>query len=310
MEEFANQNPQPIDGPQWKQLNAQSRMYIMPDFCRFSLPYREPKTAEPWIRVNGTLTYQVTPLQYALDGKLLTLWPYGKYARLLLIYITTQVKRDPDNPTRTIYLPDNLGDLMKQLHIMRSPTGTDYKAFRRQLDAVSAMQIKITEDLSTRDQFARRTDSLTISKESYISWSRKPGDESHANGYLQLTDETWEQMRHGIPLDDDMLEVLVQMNPTSHGQIIDIYMWLSRRLYALNHSNAMQTGIITWDSLSRQFGGAYGSRKEFTRYFKNSLKKISQPWPGGLHYKVIRGEGIILQRSSLSVKPKPRKTGN
>lgn len=310
MEDSASKDARPIDGPQWQQLNAQNRMYIMPDFCRFSLPYREPKTAEPWIRVNGALTYQVTPLQYALDGKLLTLWPYGKYARLLLIYITTQARRDPDNPTRTIWLPDSLRDLMKQLHIMRSPTGTDYKAFRRQLDAVSAMQIKITEDLSTRDQFARHTDSLTISKESYISWSRKPGDESHINGYLQLTDETWEQMQHGIPLDDDMLEVLVQMNPASHGQIIDIYMWLSRRLYALNHSNAMQTGIITWDSLSRQFGGAYGSRKEFTRKFKQRLQELAQAWPGGLHYDIIKRKGIILQRSSLSVKPKPRKTGN
>ena len=310
MEEFANHNPRPIDGPQWKQLNAQNRMYIMPDFCRFSLPYREPETAEPWIRVNGTLTYQVTPLQYALDGKMLTLWPYGKYARLLLIYITTQVKRNPDNPTRTIYLPDSLGDLMKQLHITRRPAGADYKAFRRQLDAVSAMQIKITEDLSSEGQFARHTNSLTISKESYISWSRKPGDESHINGYLHLTDETWEQMQHGIPLDDDMIEFLVQMKRGSHGQIIDIYMWLSRRLYALNHSNAMQTGIITWESLSGQFGSTYKNRKEFTREFKQRLQELAQSWPGGLHYDIIKRKGIILKRSSLSVKPKPRKTGN
>lgn len=310
MKPSANMSQQEPSGRQWQQLNQQNRVYIMPDFCRFSLPYREPKTAEPWIRVNGALTYQVTPQQYALAGKMLTLWPYGKYARLLLIYITTQVKRNLDNPTRTIYLPDNLGDLMKQLHIMRNPTGGDYKAFRHQLDAVSTMQIKITEDLSTNDRFARRTDSLTISKESYISWSRKPGDEAHTNGYLQLTSETWEQMRHGIPLDDDMLEVLIQMNPGSCGQIIDIYMWLSRRLYALNHSNAQQTSVITWDSLSRQFGGTYGSLKEFTRYFKDCLQKVSQPWPGGLHYKIVKGEGIILQKSVLSVKPKPRMTIN
>lgn len=310
MKSSANDVHPQLTGEDWQQLTAQKRVYIMPDFCRFSLPYREPKTAEPWIRVNGALTYQVTPLRYSQNGKMHTLWPYGKYARLMLIYLTTQVKRHPENPTKTIYLPDSLGDLMKQLHIIRRPVGADYKAFRRQIDAISAMEITITEDLSSEEQAARRTNSLTITKESYISWSRKPGDESHVNGYLQLTDETWVQMQHGIPLDDDMLEVLVQMNRGSHGQIIDIYMWLSRRLYALNHSNAIETGIITWDSLNRQFGGTYKSQKEFTRKFKERLQELAQPWPGGLNYEVIKGKGIILQRSTLSVKPKSRKTGN
>ena len=58
------------------------------------------------------------------------------------------------------------------VYIMRNPTGSDYKAFRCQLDAVSAMQIQVIGDSSTKDQFARRTDSLTISQESYISWRR------------------------------------------------------------------------------------------------------------------------------------------
>ena len=48
-----------------------------------------------------------------------------------------------------------------------------------------------------------------------------------------MTSESWEQMRHGIPPDDDMLEFLAQMYPESRNQII--YMWLSRCLYALNH---------------------------------------------------------------------------
>ena len=55
---------------------------------------------------------------------------------------------------------------------MRNPTESDYKAFRRQLDAVSAIQIQVTEDLSAKDRFARHADFLTISQESYTSWSR------------------------------------------------------------------------------------------------------------------------------------------
>ncbi|MCT6917896.1 MAG: hypothetical protein M3Z49_01640 [Bifidobacteriales bacterium] len=59
-----------------------------------------------------------------------------------------------------------------RVYIMRNPTGGDYKAFRRPLDAVSAMQIQVTEDLSAKDRYARHADSLTISQESYISWRR------------------------------------------------------------------------------------------------------------------------------------------
>lgn len=295
--------PQPgPNGRQWNQLNQQNRVYIMPDFCRFSLPYREPKTAQPWVRINGNLTYQVNPLQYASDGLLKTAWPYGKYARLLLIYLTTQARKNPNNPTKTINLPDSLTDLMQQLHIERRAQGKDYKAFRNQLDAISGMQVTITEDLSDRSQVARQTNSMAITKSSYIAWTRKDGDKSHINGYLQITDETWAQMQHGIPLDDDLLEVLIQMHHGSHGQIIDIYMWLSRRLYALNHSNAMETGVIPWSTLHGQFGSASTQTKEFTRYFKQSLDQVAQLWPG-LHYEISR-RGITLKKSRLSIKPK------
>lgn len=87
-------------------------------------------------------------------------------------------------------------------------------------------------------------------------------------------------------------------------------MWLSGRVYALSHSNAQQMNVITWDSLNRQFSGTYGSLKGFTSCFKDCLQKVSQPWPGGLHYKVVKGEGIILRKSVLRVEPKSRMTIN
>lgn len=70
------------------------------------------------------------------------------------------------------------------------------------------------------------------------------------------------------------------------GQIIDICMWLSRRLYALNRSNTMDTGIIPWSTLYGQFGFANKQTKEFTRSFKRGLSQVAQLWPG-LHYEVF-----------------------
>ena len=37
----------------------------------------------------------------------------------------------------------------------------------------------------------------------------------------------------------------------------DIYAWLSQRIYALNHSHAYQTPLITWKSLQNQMGSNY-----------------------------------------------------
>ena len=62
--EFASQNPRPLGGPQWKQLNRQRWAYLMPDFCRIFLPIRNPEPgAAEWVRINGSRTYAYqTPL--------------------------------------------------------------------------------------------------------------------------------------------------------------------------------------------------------------------------------------------------------
>ena len=79
-------------------------------------------------------------------------------------------------------------------------------------------------------------------------------------------------------------------------------MWLSGRVYALNHSNAQQTSVITWNSLNRQFGGTYGSLKEFTSYFRTAYRRSHN------HGKEV--STVILRKSVLSVQPKSRMTIN
>ncbi|RBP98893.1 hypothetical protein CRD59_06555 [Bifidobacterium xylocopae] len=296
-----------IHQTQWQQLKGQKRVYIMPDFCQFSLPYRTPQSSEPWIRYNGRRTFQLTPLQHMAKGELVTLWPSGKYARLMLIWISTQVTRAQDSNNHTIPLPQSLRQLMRDLHISRDPRGTDYRLFREQLQAISSLHINITDDLSTDTEEMYETQTITMATKTKIGWTYSPGDEGHINGYITLTDETWDKMKKSVPLDDEVLEVLVQAY-RGHGQLIDIYMWLSLRIYGLNHSSRMQTSVITWKQLEAQFGGSFHERKEFTRSFKSALEKVAAIWPG-LHYEIIDKEGIVLKRSRQSVTPK-RKPSN
>ena len=97
----------------------------MPDFCRISLPIRNPgPDAAEWVRVNGSRTYVLHPQSVMTPGKGIThIWPYGKKARLLMVWISTQVVRQKKHNTRrVIMLPSILRQLMEDLgHPTQAP---------------------------------------------------------------------------------------------------------------------------------------------------------------------------------------------
>ena len=76
-------------------------------------------------------------------GKGIThIWPYGKKARLLMVWISTQVVRQKKHKTsRVIMLPFTLRQLMEDLGIQRKPRKTDYENFKRQISALSYSDI-------------------------------------------------------------------------------------------------------------------------------------------------------------------------
>ena len=316
MEEFANQNPRPIGGPQWKQLNRQRRVYLMPDFCRISLPIRNPgpDTAE-WVRVNGSRTYVLHPQTVTTPGKGVThIWPYGKKARLLMVWISTQVVRQKKhNTSRVIMLPSTLRQLMEDLGIQRKPRKTDYEDFKRQISALSYFDMTITETKTTTETVWQDTKKVTLVEESHIGWSRyTPKNGITEGSYIQLTQETWNRMAKSTPLSADMVEILTS---TGRGAEFDIYAWLSQRIYALNHSHTYQTPLITWKSLQNQMGSNYAETRNFVTRFKQSLNHVAALWnaaltdadaEGRLHYSIKKG-GLRLYRSPVSVVPKPKR---
>lgn len=76
-------------------------------------------------------------------GKGIThIWPYGKKARLLMVWISTQVVRQKKHKTsRVIMLPFTLRQLMEDLGIQWEPRKTDYENFKRQISALSYSDI-------------------------------------------------------------------------------------------------------------------------------------------------------------------------
>ncbi len=236
-----NQLPNPTGG-EWQQLNRQRRSYLMSDFCRISLPIRNPghDTAE-WVRTNGNRTYVIHPQTLYETGKGAThIWPYGKKARLLMVWISTQVVRQrKHNTSRIIMLPSTLRQLMEDLGIHRKPRKTDYEDFRHQISAISNFHMTITETKTISETTWQDTKNITLAEQSHIGWSKyTPKGGLTEGSYIQLTPETWNKMTRSTPLSSDMVEILTA---TGRGTEFDIYAWLSQRVYALNHSHTFQT---------------------------------------------------------------------
>lgn len=294
--------------------NAQKRVYLMPDFCQISIPLQNPGEDEAeWVRVNGSRTYTIHPLTViGDDGRPKHHWVYGKIARLLIIWISTQVVRQKSwNNDRIIQLPDTLNELMDELGIHHRPTGSDYKRFRQQLEAITNFHMTVND----RAQGPLKGRGFMIADSWQIGWCKAedPDNEKLAKGsYIRLTEETWKRMRHSMPLDAALVETFTA---TGKGQDLDIYAWLTQRIYALNHSKTYETPVITWEALSMQLGANYTRLDNFVARISKSLERIHMHWP--FRYDVVRGKGIRLFRSPMTVTPvsgspadtKPEKTG-
>lgn len=300
----------------WVQEKRQRRSYLMPDFCRISLPLRNPgSSVSEWVRVNGNRTYVMHPQTVNVPGEgVKHIWPYGKKARLLLVWISTQVVRQKDhNTTRVIMLPSTLRQLMEDLGIKRKPRKTDYDDFRKQISAISTFHMTITETQTRKDTTWADTENISLVQESHIGWSRyMPKDNVLEGSYIQLTQETWDRMSKSTPLSTDMVEILTM---TGKGAEFDIYAWLSQRIYALNHSQTFQTPLITWKALQAQMGSNYAETRNFVTNFKKNLSHVAALWnatlqdaqaDGCLHYSIEKG-GLRLYRSPLSIVPKPKR---
>ena len=298
--------PESPDGLQWQQLGRQKRSYLMQDFCRIGLPIRNPgpDTAK-WVRTNGNLTYVLHPHTIKRDdGGVTHIWPYGKKARLLLVWISTQVVRQKDyNTDRVIMLPSTLRGLMADLGMRRKPRPADYDDFSHQISALSNFHMTITRTGTRLQMTLDPGEEVTLVEKADIGWSRYAPKGAGSKGpYIKLTQDTWDRMARSTPLSAEIVEMLTM---TGEGFGFDIYAWLSQRIYALNHSRYHQTQVIPWATLQKQMGSEYAETRNFVTYFKKGLRHVAALWDaalvdagkeGRLRYSFERG-GLRLYRS-------------
>ena len=120
-------------------------------FTQLSLPYRDPGTngAITWVRQNGPMCLQLNPLlDIDADGQAIPAFPYGKYPRLILPWLSTQVVRREaeleSDGSLTIELGDSMRDCLKLLNLPYG--GKSGRLMREQARRLFGADILFSED--------------------------------------------------------------------------------------------------------------------------------------------------------------------
>lgn len=277
-------------------------------FTQLSLPYRDPGTngAITWVRQNGPMRLQLNPLLDIDDsGQAVPVFPYGKYPRLILPWLSTQVVlREADlesDGSLTIELGDSMSDFFRALDIPYG--GKSGRLMREQARRLFGADILFSEDrgkslLGDRRQRMYR---MPVSQAYELWWDYDETDGQQAlwgNRVCLSSAFVQSVLTAKIPTDMRALKLLSEKGgPLA----MDIYLWLSYRLFV-----ARRPTLVPWEALQAQFGSQTERPRRFKQSFVSKLILISLVYPEAVFKEVDKGLMLYPSPSPLGRKRLPR----
>ena len=231
-------------------------------FTQLSLPYRDPGAsgAITWVRQNGPMRLQLNPLlEVNGDGQPVPAFPYGKYPRLILPWLSTQVVlREADlesDGSLTVELGESMRDFLKLLNLPYG--GKSGRLMREQARRLFGADILFSEDrgrslLGDRRQRLYRMP-VSQSYELWWDYDETEGQQALWGNNVRLSSAFVQSVLTAkIPTDMRALKLLSEKGgPLA----MDIYMWLSYRLFV-----ARRPTLVPWEALQAQFGRPDGQQ--------------------------------------------------
>lgn len=276
-------------------------------FTQLSLPYRDPGAngAITWVRQNGPMRLQLNPLLDIDDsGQPVPAFPYGKYPRLILPWLSTQVVlREADlesDGSLAIELGDSMRDFLKLLDLPYG--GKQGRLMREQARRLFGADILFSEDrgrslLGDRRQRLYR---MPVSQAYELWWDYDVPDQQALWGNSVHLSSAFVQsvLTAKIPTDMRALKILSERGgPLA----MDIYLWLSYRLFV-----ARRPTLVPWEALQAQFGSQTVSKRKFKQSFTSKLILISLVYPEAVFTETDKGLMLYPSPSPLGHKRLPR----
>lgn len=246
-------------------------LYLPRYFINMTLPHRRVKSVE-FTRRNGSqlLTLSARP-SIGL--------PYGVYARLVLIYITSERVRTNE---RSFSLGASWRKFLEEMQIPWSGSNTGgLKAAKEQLRRLCGTLYQIEDVRRGSERRSESFSNLLVADE----WMRsKDGVEvTLSPGFFMMTGDSI------VPLESHIVQKL-RRSPLT----LDLYAWLSYRLFRLKEKQ-----FISWKKLELQFGSNYSRPRAFRGKFQMSLEQVLKHTPPSPVVEV-REKGLRLSPGATS----------
>lgn len=261
-------------------------------------PYRKQEV-DKVVRQSGPL--RVTAL--SANGL-----PYGKYPRLIAIYLCTEAVKRRDLPTdeaRRIPLGSSMQRFLHEIGVMGRANGGargSLSLLHEQLRRLATTTITVERLYEPQSESARmnRTSIKNMAMfDSMDFWvTPHPDQLALSEPYLELTAAFFQEVTENpIPVDLGILKGL------GRPRAIDVYLWATLKKFTLRTDFT-----LSWEQAQRQFGPEVANtargRADFKKEIGKTVERIRELWPdSGLD---VGAEGVVLSPGQPSI---PRRSG-
>lgn len=267
-------------------------------FTQTCLPYRDPMASDPnlraWERRNGAMSVAVEPARItnAATGNTSYEMPFGKYPRLILPWLTTQIvrkqsDREADGRLQLEFsasLPKFLQDLGQAWGGRKGQLVMD------QVPRLFGARISVTETAQTSNGQGVRTSEYTIARGYQLWWDSAgnlAADGLWGNTVVLSAEFVQDILDTPIPVDLRSVALMSKYGPMA----MDILAWLNYRL-----PSAKRSSLVTWAQLHAQFGAQYAQVRQFKAAFVSKLPAV---------HTVYRDARFTVEDEGLRIFPSP-----
>lgn len=275
-------------------------------FLSCALPYRDPRNrsdvltpaeAFSWTRQNGPVSLSLTAGTY-IDGAGVSQLhlPFGRYARILLMWLTTSALK---HQSRSFPLPASARGLLAELGIDWSQSQA--RDIITQLRALLATQCVVTHHEKRGNGFVSLSEErFTIGTRARLHFSTDEnfGDfDPNTPSQIELSERFYAYLRAGniAPVLLSRWRTLIEQS--SSPMAADLFLWLAFRAPEITRDTR-----VSWANLQAQLGSVSGRERNFANTVIRALEKVSAVFPE-MNFSVVgsgahRGfRGVILHPS-------------
>lgn len=252
-----------------------------------TLPHTDPKLPPGTLysRETGRFTLSIAPTsrRYGI--------PFGTIPRMTLAWICTEAVR---TKSPVLSLGRSQSEFLHKLNL--ASNGRDIARMREQCMRLFRAVIAV----EYADGPVESSKRLLISKGDFVLWHEQPEMQSLWASELQLSEEFYsEATRNPVPIDLRVFHALSK-SPLA----MDIYTWLTYRMFVLNVASRKETRI-PWVSLMPQLGANYADSEQGLRDFKKAfrlrLKEVLLFYPQANKHVEIQADHLRLTPAPLHI---------